>query len=412
MAGAAVLFAAGRHISNSAIDFQVYYHAARSLIAGRTDLYSETFAWGFPQTYVYPPLFVLLVFPVGWLSYANAAGLWLAMMVLATLAVIKQTGVLGGGWKNAGRYLWVIIALAGPYLLLTLRYGNVQLFVVLLEVYAVLAWSHGRRWASCFALALGGAVKLFPLLLTPVFLARREWGMAGRVAAISCLLWAFPALYFGPGKTASLYRSWYDVVVRDLRGYESQRAMDASLEGAAERWLTRVDYAGHWDRNYPPVNFAKLPPWALEVIRLLVGIVILAATLWVCARLRRPVRDPAGSGGNSQDAAVLVSGCLAVTAQLLLGPHSPLVYFSGWLLVGTALPAAFPPRGRFWGALLTLATLNLLLFAVPGAANQRALQASGAFTLVGLALWAFTLYVGWALSKWGASPAEDPAQFG
>src|SRR5262245_53498595 len=53
-------FFLGRHFIYRSPDFPVYHSAAISLLSGRTDLYSDTFAWVPPQIYVYPPLFVLL----------------------------------------------------------------------------------------------------------------------------------------------------------------------------------------------------------------------------------------------------------------------------------------------------------------------------------------------------------------
>jgi len=199
---AAVAFLVGRHLSAAArnVDFIVYYEAARSLLAGRTDLYSGTFSLGPPHIYLYPPLFVLLVCPIGLLSYADGFGVWFALMTLATAAVTKR---VYHHWRpqNRARYALLLVALAGPFCVLGLRYGNIHLAIVLLTVLAVLAWSRGKLWPASFGLALGGAVKIFPLFLIPVFLVRREWSLAARVVGFSAILWVMPALYFGPQQT-------------------------------------------------------------------------------------------------------------------------------------------------------------------------------------------------------------------
>lgn len=247
---AGLAFCVGRHICHRTIDFIVYYQGAKSLLAGRMDLYSNSFAWGPPLIYVYPPLFSLCIFPIGWLSFANAFGLWFAAMIIATALVIHRAY---RQWRpqHRGRYAWLMLTLPGPFVVDAVRYGNVHIFIVLLLTLAVLEWSAGKLWTASFAVALGGAIKIFPLFLLPVFAIRREWGLVTRVTALTCLLWLLPAIYFGPRRTASLYRTWCSLVVFHLPRFESQRPLDESLAGAIKRWFTHIDYSTRRDRNSP-----------------------------------------------------------------------------------------------------------------------------------------------------------------
>jgi hypothetical protein len=70
-----------------------------------------------------------------------------------------------------------------------------------------------------------------------------------------------------------------------------------------------------------------------------------------------------------------------------------------------ALPVAMGAgtRGRL---LVIIALVNVLLFAIPGAANQRALQAYGAFTLIGFALWGFAMDAARSLIRSGAQASK------
>lgn len=412
---AAGTFLLGRHLSHHSVDFIVYYRAARSLLAGRTDLYSNTFSWGPPMIYVYPPLFLLLIFPLGWLSFANAFGVWFALMILATAAVMKRSW---GQWRPRShlRYAWLLIALPGPYIMWTLRYGNAQVFVALITVLAILAWCRGDLWRSSFMLALGGVIKIFPLLLTLVFLVRKEWGLAARVAVVSCVLWLLPGLYFGPRRTVALYRSWYKIVVRDTEGYRRKRALDESLTGIMERWFTRVDYSEYKDRAFPQVDVLSLPRGIVTALIAGGSVMMIALSLWMCARLRsaglQASLTDARSGMSrpeaSQDQASLSSAphrsrnteiataaCIFVTAQIFLGPYTAFLYPSGWFLVALALPVITAGHKRLANLFLGVATVNVLLFAMPGSANQRALQAWGVFSLVGLFLWILLMCRGW-----------------
>lgn len=403
---AVAAFFVGRHFSHRSVDFIVYHKAAQSLLAGRTDLYSDTFSTGHPPTqYSYPPLFVLMIFPLGWLGFSNGVGVWFALMMLATVGVIKKAY---HHWRpqNRARYALLLVALAGPYCVLVLRYGNIHFPVVLLTVLAVLAWSRGKPWPASFCLALGGAIKIFPLFLIPVFVVRREWSLAARVVGFSAILWLLPALYFGPPKTLALYQSWYDIVSRDISYFKRQRAVDLSLEGSLGRWLTRVDYSQYKDPAYPQANLTELSQRVVQLATAIVRLAVLGLSLWMCVLLRQAER-PSLTGVNSMgEAGRVTAGCIFVTAQLLLGPYTNILYLTGWLTVALASPVVMRGQERLQRLILGTGILNLLLFAVPGSMNQRAIQAYGVMTVLGLILWALMMQNGWLMAR-KAEPRPD-----
>ena len=393
---AMVAFGVGRLVCHRAFDFPVYYQSAKSLVAGRVDLYAADFAVGPPMVYVYPPLFMLLIFPVGWLSLANAFGAWFALNVLATTAVVR---LAYRQWTphNRAQYAWLALALAGPFVVGELKSGNAQLLIVLLLIGAVVAWSKGKLLTASFCLALGGAIKIFPLFLLPVLIVRREWAFVTRTVALSCALWLIPAVYFGPRQTVSLYRAWANPLVFHLSRFESQRALDQSISGAATRWLTHLDYSARLDRNYPQVNRANLSRRAVKAVIYGVDGIILALSLWMCARLRRRERDLAN--GDYRRLGVACTAAIFMTFQLLLGPYTPVLYLCGWLLVAMVLPAVIEQKKFLYNVLLAAGTVNLLLILVPGRMHQRAFQAYGAFTFLGLILWEISMASAWILLR-------------
>jgi hypothetical protein len=399
-------FAFGRHFAERSVDFIVYYNSAMSLLAGRTDLYSDTFSLGPPAIYLYPPLFVLLIFPLGWLSFSNAYGIWFALLVLATAAVIRQACL---HWRPQRRatYALLLATLAGPYVVIALRYGNVHLFVVLLTILGVLAWSRGRVWTASAALAVGGAVKIFPLFLLPVLAVRREWGLAARVVAFSALLWMLPVVYFGPRETVSLYRSWYEVVARNTDEFKKQHALDHSLEGALERWFTRVDYSEYHDPDYPQATVVELPRGVVETGTTAIRLAILALSLWMCVLLRRAserAREDFGSNGNPY---TVTAGAVFISAQLLLGPYTNILYLSGWLLLALASPVVLRGEKLLERVMLAAGVINALLFAVPGRTNQRAIAAAAVYGFVGIILWTAVMLGARARTSKAASTATS-----
>jgi hypothetical protein len=290
-----------------------------------------------------------------------------------------------------------MLVLAGPLVVGALKSGNAHLFVVLLLIYAVMAWSKGREWPASFAIALGGAIKIFPLFLLPVFMARREWCVAARVTGLTCLLWTLPVVYFGPQRTVSLYRSWSNPIVFHLPRFEDQHSLDQSLPGTLKRWLTPVDYSGRVDRDYPQVNFATLPRRVVKAVTYGVGGIILVLSLWMCVLLR-PVAKTLPPDRQRQ-LCVATTGVVFITFQLLLGPYTPPLYLCSWLLVALVLPSVVEGNKYLYNLLLLAGTMNLLLFLVPGRIHQRALQAHGAFTVLGLVLWGLSMWSGWLLAR-------------
>ncbi len=407
LGSAAALFALGRHAAPHSIDFIVYYRAVKSLIAGRTDLYSTTFSFGPPMTYVYPPLFLLLIFPIGWLSFANAFGTWFAATALATAAAVRAAYKFWRPQSRAG-YAWVMLALAGPYVIRALKSGNVQLLIVALTIYGVVEWGRKRRWISGGALALGGAIKLIPLLLVPVFLVRRDWKLILRIGVVSVALWTLPILYFGPRKTAALCQTWYGKVLGHRQGFEKKRALDESLAGSAERLLTRVDYSRYADRHYPEVNFAALSARTERSITLFLSLCLLAASLWMCAQLHDARDSDEAIAGRSREKRIAAAAGIFAAGQILVGPYTPMLYFSGLLLWAAVLPGIWPESKGSRRAILALATLNLALFAVPGSERQRLLQASGAFSLIVLLVWGWTMHAAWLVRKKRPREAGSP----
>lgn len=120
-------------------------------------------------------------------------------------------------------------------------------------------------------------------------------------------------------------------------------------------------------------------------------------SMWVCFLLRparaRPFRE------RDRQLSAAGAGVIFVAAQLVLGPYTTMLYFSGWLLVALVIPAVVGAQKKLYGLWLLAGTANLLFFLVPGAAAQRALQAYGAFTMLALLVWTLSIRSGWVLAR-------------
>jgi hypothetical protein len=385
---AVLLFFWGRSLTRHNIDFVVYHKAAVSLLEGRTDLYSETFALRPPMRYVYPPLFVVLVAPLGLLSLSDAFGLWFALLILSSLAVVT---LALRAWRPrpAWPYLLAALLLAGPWLIYGVRSANVHVLVVLLVLAAAVRWGEGRAGRAALLLAAGGALKLFPLYLVPVLAIVREWRLGLRVLGLSAALWAVPFAVFGPPRAAELYLQWWQDVGGNVDRLRLESRLDVSLESAAVRWLSPVDYSLRIDRAYPQVHLLDLGPTRARLVGRGLTLLVALVSLVALVRLGRSMAD------TTARAAAATSLC--ATAQLVVGPYTTLLYLSGWLIPALALPVAAaiqrPIHARLRAALLTLGVVNLVLVLAPGSARHRALEAWGAQTLISLALWGLSVWI-------------------
>src|SRR6266571_3602604 len=117
----------GLFVIRNLIDFPVYYAAGRSLIQGRTDLYSPDFAVGRVMDYRYPPFFLIALFPFWLIPYRVAAYIWYLLSVLeiagCALIITKVFPKL-----RERKKMWLPVALAvAQYFVMVLHYGNAQL---------------------------------------------------------------------------------------------------------------------------------------------------------------------------------------------------------------------------------------------------------------------------------------------
>lgn len=392
---ALALFFIGRHFCHCSTDFIVYHLAAKSFLAGRTDLYSETFALGPPMQYVYPPLFLLMVLPLGWLPFADAFGIRFATLALATGLLLR---LAYREWRplRAGNYWLIVLTIAAVPVLYALRTGNAHLLVVLLTLAGIVAWSRKRIWAASLLLALAGAIKVFPLLLFPFFVVRREWKLALRLVLFSCVFWALPMVYFGPRQTVALYQSWYDTVARDVQGFERLHQLDYSLAGTTRRWLSHVDYPQFRDKDYPQANWLDLPPRAVRAMARVLQGLVLGFSLLLVGLWREPRAEEPVGGVSWNHLAIATTASLFVTSQLLVGPYTIFLYLSAWLILALTLPVVVQhcaPRLNHW--LLAIGVANFLILAIPGRSNRRALEAYGAFSVLGIGLWLISMIAGW-----------------
>jgi Glycosyltransferase family 87 len=352
------VLAAAWYVAARPMDFRVYYYGAQGVFAGSRPVYGPSSGLGWPMHYRYPPLFLLLFAPFSWLPLGLSAALWLILKALVLIVLVRTINSTLPA--QDGVAVWLVpLLLAGPYVVEDFRYGNAQFLVFALTAFSLLL-SAKRPPAAGAALALGVAVKVWPLFFVPYLLLRREWKTVQWAAIILVILTLLPSFYFGFGRNVNLLAEWFNQEFRIQTGQDEVWFPSQSLRGVLMRYMTAVDYSQVPDSNYPAVNAANFPPRTVRIVWFSTASVIYAGFLaLVHSRQKREAWIEAG---------------LAFCLLALLEPFT-----QKYALVIVLWPAI--AAGRLFARTPSLICLSIGLALiqpiVPGAQAQRFMQALG-----------------------------------
>jgi drug/metabolite transporter superfamily protein YnfA len=168
----AVLRSAGIAPAFEFWDFGAYTQALDRWRTGEP-LYVENENGGYDGRYLYPPLFLLAVWPFGQLSFDAGARLWQLCSVVflwGTLQlVIRELGYRLRLWER-GLLLWALVGFHP--VLLSVKQGQVSAFLaglLTLSLYGILVTMRTRhRATAAFSGAYTGAVGVVKLVYAPV----------------------------------------------------------------------------------------------------------------------------------------------------------------------------------------------------------------------------------------------------
>lgn len=228
---------------------QSYYH----LIAHR-NLYASDSAQGY-DLFKYSPTFAVLFAPIAILPPAVGLLVWDLFNALALLGAVRLL--------LPRRQAAIAAAVILPEVFIAAQASQSNALVAALIVAAFAALERRRLTGAAIAIAVGAAIKLFPLAgLTFALPNRARWAFAWRFAAVGAALLVLPLGIIPASLLAQQYRWW--------AGVES---VDALARGASVMGLLSHVARGSW------------PNWPVQ----LAGTVVLLAPL--VAR-RRSWRDP------------------------------------------------------------------------------------------------------------------------
>jgi Glycosyltransferase family 87 len=257
-------------------DLRVYWYAVTGYFGGLRSAYGPDSGIGHPMEYRYPPVTYLLLYPLKWMTLRVAGfcwifAAWLTGISSATLAIrIRRLRF------NALSIL-ACCAFLLAYLVLAVRYGNVQPFVIA-WLLAALVLSETYPACSGILLALAVTFKIWPIMFLPWFLRRNRRRAALYFAASLAALWLLPFLIFGSARYLALLHEWYSAVRQVGTTYsEFYYFPSQSLRGILLRYLTPVSPPLDF---FPRINILSLAPktavqiWGIASLAIYSAIVV------------------------------------------------------------------------------------------------------------------------------------------
>ncbi|SRR6266404_2052758 len=263
-------------------DFNVYYHAAREVMAGGDPYQHSLGDW---TPYIYPPLLAELIVPLTLLPLPVAAYLWFLINAASIVAAAWTSAMLANGNKepDSPTTAWRA-ALAGCAVVLVLRFvldalnlGQVNAVVAALAVAHVYLYARDRKVLSAMALVLAVSIKLTPALLLLYHIAKLRLKFAVACAALLVAVTALSFLPFGPRGTVA-FQTFWNRTVKNEQGYDFAYSGNQSLRGA----IARV--AGQSNESTPSREGESRRPG--DAATLLISIVLLALAVFAAVRSR------------------------------------------------------------------------------------------------------------------------------
>ena len=251
------------------VDLRVYWYGVTGFFSGTRPAYGPQSGIGFPMEYRYPPVTYLLLSPLCLVSLRVAGFLWmLAAWASATVAV--SLGVRIRGFQFSPFALFACLAFLASDLVLAVRYGNVQPFVIAWLFVALVLSESEPIWAGVL-LSLAVTFKIWPVLFIPWFLRRTRWRSAAAFVISFVALWLTPFLVFGVTRYGQLLRDWFVAVGRVGSTYsEFYYFPGQSLRGVLLRLLTPTPPALAY---FPDIHVLSFSPHFAVTLWMAIGAV-------------------------------------------------------------------------------------------------------------------------------------------
>jgi hypothetical protein len=203
-------------------DYNVFYLAGRVAVEQPLELYHVQAPRSASYTFIYPPVFAVLIRPLSALPLSASVAVWFGLNVGLTLhAAWLLARALAPPGKRRRFLTWTLL-LGIPYAVENILLGQVHAVILYLMVRAFLLVRAGRPLGGATWLAVATAIKLVPAIFGLYFVLRRQWrAVFTFVLSIAFFSTAIPAIVLGPATTGTLLREFYELQVSPFVSLES-----------------------------------------------------------------------------------------------------------------------------------------------------------------------------------------------
>jgi len=195
-------------------DFRVYHHAAQEFLAGNDIFDRDTEAI---TPFKYSPFFAFIVSPLGFIPIKWAAGLFLLINFLATLALFKWSKLIiveeQFSEKVKVLFNFFIVLFVSRFILLNWDSGQVVIIMCTLTVLSLYSLSRGKDIVAAALLAVAILIKYTPAILVPYFIVRKKFKAAAFTILFILLYLTLPALVVGVQKNFAYLASWIPSII-------------------------------------------------------------------------------------------------------------------------------------------------------------------------------------------------------
>lgn len=224
-------------------DFNVYYHAASEVMAGR-DPYQHSLSPGTP--YLYPPLLSELMLPFALLPLPVAAYVWFLISVASFAYAARMSAALCDQQRESLPRTTLIAAIASVLLIRfamdNFNMGQVNTIVAALSVAHVYFYAKDKKGLSAVAFALAASIKLTPIILIAYHVAKLRLKFAALCLSLLAVVTVLSFLPFKP-REAETFKVFFNRTVKNEQGFDLAFAGNQSLRGTVARFLEDKDNA-------------------------------------------------------------------------------------------------------------------------------------------------------------------------
>ncbi|MGC8493626.1 MAG: glycosyltransferase family 87 protein [Syntrophobacteraceae bacterium] len=323
----------------------------------------------FPHDFVYPLPYILLTYFLFKAAGFYSVILW--MCAIASAFYFNVRFLLAEFYTGDKRFTYLFFLLSflpvAYYIQLDMTTLNCNLIDLSLVLLSMQRMKKGDWLSSGFFLALGVALKLYPIVLLPYLLLRKKFRVV-----LSTLAWTtvffvlFPVLALGGSCFIELTGKWFQVLASTgAPGYlVSLPAHKISLHYAILLLLSH----GHPAQLLPPALYrAKATIFWLRMLIAGLGL------LYLVFDLRKPLRN--GEFHHILFISVLILSASLLFSELLQPHHLVILLGCSIILMDSALNGDLPRRDRWILAALIFLPFLALKIAPSEAAKALAMNA-------------------------------------